>query len=455
MAKVTMPQLGETVADGTVTRWFKSVGDLVAKGDTLFEVSTDKVDTEIPAQFDGVLREILVREGETVDVGTVLAVIGDDESLDAATAPNTASAPRATSGAASATSVRVARASGSAAPLSPVVRRLLAEHGLEAADVAGTGPQGRITRADVLAHVRALATSGTSPDAEPLAGASLSPVVRRLLSEAGLAASDVTGTGPQGRLTRKDVESAIAARGARGVAPRGDEIVPFSRVRRLTAEHMVRSKATSAHTLMAKEVDYESVDALRRRVGPAFKQAEGFSLTYLAFNALATLQALGEFPHLNASVGQDELIVHHEVNLGIAVDVDGVGLVVPVVQDARRLGLTHMARAVRDLATRARSKKLTVQDTERGTFTITNPGPYGTLMTGAIINQPQVAILSTDGVSRKPVVVSHAGEEAIAIHSVGLVALTFDHRVIDGAYAARFLARFAEIIATRDWASEF
>ncbi|MDE3083190.1 MAG: 2-oxo acid dehydrogenase subunit E2 [Acidobacteriota bacterium] len=443
MAKVTMPQLGETVADGTVTKWFKAVGDVVAKGDTLFEVSTDKVDTEIPSQFDGVLSSILVQEGETVDVGTVLAIIGDDE-------PATAAAVVPARAARAAAPARGPRAA-SDAPLSPVVRRLLAEHGLDASDVAATGPQGRLTRDDVLAHVAAASASASSSAPEG-GGESLSPVVRKLLRESGLSASDVLGTGPQGRLTRKDVEAAIAG----GVAPRGgDEVIPFTKIRRLTAEHMVRSKATSAHTLMAREVDYERVDALRRRAGAAFKEAEGFSLTYLPFNALAVVQALREFPHLNASVGEDELVVHHDINLGIAVDVEGAGLIVPVVRDAPTKSLVEMARAVRDLATRARTKKLTVDDTAKGTFTITNPGPFGTLMTGAIINQPQVAILSTDGVTRKPVVVTDAeGGESIAIHSVGLVALTFDHRVIDGAYAARFLARLAEILATRDWAAE-
>ena len=446
-----MPQLGETVADGTVTKWFKKVGDLVAKGETLFEVSTDKVDTEIPSQFDGVLSSILVKEGETVDVGTVLAVIGDDEA-----APASSSAPAAALAGAPAPTrtggpVRD-RATGDA-PLSPVVRRLLAEHGLDARDVAPTGPQGRLTRDDVLAHVAASATAAIATAADAPEGAldALSPVVRKLLRENNLGTGDVVGTGPQGRITRKDVEAAIAAGPARG----GDEVIPFTKIRRLTAEHMVRSKATSAHTLMAREIDYERVDALRRRVGAAFKEAEGFSLTYLPFNALAVIEALREFPHLNASVGDDELVVHHDINLGIAVDVEGTGLIVPVVRDAPTKGLVEMARSVRDLATRARTKKLTVDDTAKGTFTITNPGPYGTLLTGAIINQPQVAILSTDGVARKPVVVTDAdGGESIAIHSVGLVALTFDHRVIDGAYAARFLARLAEILANRDWASE-
>ena len=451
MADVFMPQLGETVADGTVTKWFKAVGDSVTRGEPLFEVSTDKVDTEIPAQADGVLSEILVAEGTTVDVGTKLAVIGGgtDDELAASNAAAT-SAPAAASAAGPSTTAPALAPSNAGEKLSPVVRRLLAENGLDAADVTGTGPGGRITKDDVLAAAATTSASAATNVAQ------LSPVVRRLLSELGLEARDVSGTGPDGRITRRDVELAAAtSRGAPASAPReGDEIIRFSKIRKLTAEHMVRSKATSAHTLMVKEVDFEAVERVRRAQGGAFKAAEGFSLTYLPFIAVATLAALREFPHLNSSVGDDELIVHHTLNLGIAVDLDSEGLVVPVVKRADALTVTAMARTIRDLATRARTKALGVDDMSGGTFTITNPGPYGTLMTGAVINQPQVAILSTDGVTRKPVVVtSPDGTEAIAIHSVGLVALTFDHRAVDGAYAARFLARLAQLLQESDWAS--
>ncbi len=450
MPKVTMPQLGETVAEGTVTKWFKAVGETVDKGEALFEVSTDKVDTEIPAPAGGTLTAILVPAGQTVDVGTILGLI--DEEPEDATVPTPSSAPRDAGARADepplAAASRGRGESATAERLSPVVRRLLAEHHLEPGDVVGTGPAGRLTREDVLAHVAATTASAPTTGED----AAVSPVVRRLLREHGLSIRDVTGTGPGGRIQRRDVEAAATLT----QGSRSDEVVAFSTIRRLTAEHMVRSKATSAHTLMVREIDYENVERVRRREGASFKEREGYSLTYLPFNAVATVQALGEFPHLNASVGDDALVVHATVNLGIAVDLDGQGLVVPVVRDAATLSLREMAARVRALATGARSKRLTVDDMSHGTFTITNPGPYGTLMTGAIINQPQVAILATDGVSRKPVVVPGAdGEELIAIHSIGLVALTFDHRVIDGAYAARFLARLAEILETRDWASEF
>ena len=323
------------------------------------------------------------------------------------------------------------------------MRRLLAENGLTPDDVTGTGPNGRITKDDVLAA--AASRVSASPALQ------LSPVVRRLLAEKGLRAEDVVGTGPDGRVTRRDVEAAAGA-AAPSAAREGDEVIPFSKIRKLTAEHMVRSKATSAHTLMVKEIDFEAIERVRRSRGAQFKADEGYSLTYLPFVAVATLKALREFPQLNASVGNDELIVHHSLNLGIAVDLDSEGLVVPVIKRADSLGLREVARSVRDLATRARSKGLGIDDMSGGTFTITNPGPYGTLMTGAVINQPQVAILSTDGVTRKPVVVTGPdGSEAIAIHSVGLVALTFDHRAVDGAYAARFLARLASVLQDTEW----
>ncbi len=437
MTNISMPQLGETVADGTVTKWFKHVGDNVVKGEPLFEVSTDKVDTEIPAPATGVLTSILVGEGMTVDVGTTLATIdasGGPTSSDIETRPNSkSSAPPEFADASPATRAPPHGFGDRSSKLSPAVRRLLDEHKLAPEDVPATGPGGRLTRDDVLAFV---ASSGAA--APPL-----SPVLRRLLDDNHLDAASLRGTGKEGRLTRLDVESAIADAAATSPSA-DDEVIPFTNARRLTAEHMVRSKATSAHTLMVKEVDFERVESQRRQHGAAFMGREGFTLTYLPFIAVAALSALRAFPRINASVGDDELIVHRHLNLGIAVDLDGDGLVVPVIRDADQYDVFSIARRIRELAQGARSKKLMVDDMSGGTFTITNPGPFGTLLTGAVINQPQIAILSTDGISRKPVVVaSTAGEESIAIHSVGLLALTFDHRAIDGATAAGFLAHVA------------
>ncbi len=394
---VVMPQLGETVSEGTITVWHKKVGDTVSAEEVLFEVSTDKVDTEIPAPAAGVLTEIVVAEGETVGVGTRLAVI-DDGSADAKT-----EAPAAELAPAAAEPGEADEGGDMAAVLSPVVGRLIAEHGLNAADIAGTGRGGRITRRDVLAHVEA---------------------------EAG-------GAPP---------EPAIAE---------GDEVIPFSRVNRLTAAHMVRSKATSAHVLQAVEVDFSAVEAAREAHGRAWKAREGYSLTYLPFIARAVCRAIAEFPKINASVDGDALVVHRAVNLGIAVDLDFSALVVPVIRDAGDRSLADLARAIHDLAAKARGAGLIPDDMTGGTYTITNNGSFGTLITAPIINQPQVAVLSADGIARRAVVVTGAdGAEEIAIRPVGVLAQSFDHRAFGGAYSGAYLKRLKRIIETTDWPAE-
>jgi pyruvate dehydrogenase E2 component (dihydrolipoamide acetyltransferase) len=511
-----MPQLGETVTEGTITKWFKAIGDQVARDEPLFEVSTDKVDSEVPSPAEGVLTKILVEEGDTVDVGVTLAVIGDADGADATStdgASTDAAAPASVPAAPAAEPEPPAAPSGSvtstvepppppsapaspppaaappapeppapaAAPspvpsspapplngsggglvLSPVVRKLLSENRIDPAGIAGTGLGGRITRNDVEA---AIAQGGPPAAVEP---ASVPSIVDQAPTPAPAAAPttapappppapapaapsapSATPAAPPAPAPRAAPETAAA-----GKTPR-DEVVPFTNIRRRTAEHMVRSKATSAHTLMVKEIDYERVEQVRRSQGERFKAEEGFSLTYLPFAARAAVEALEQFPHLNSSVGDDALIVHHDVNLGIAVDLDNEGLIVPVVHNAEELNLRGMARRIRDLADRARNKRLSLDDISGGTFSITNAGPFGTLITGAIINQPQVAILSTDGVARKPVVVELPdGTESIAIHSVGLVAMTFDHRAVDGAYVARYLSLLSQILNDRDWAGE-
>ncbi len=416
-----MPQLGETVTEGTITKWLKQVGDSVAVDDLLYEVSTDKVDTEVPSAHAGVLRQILVPEGETVAIGAVLAVIADsqDEDIPDEVPPEPVAAPSAAPAAAETgrqtTELRApvtkARPSengrtGGDGFLSPVVRALLAEHGLEPAQVVGSGRDGRITRSDVLA-------AAANRRAAPVAPA---PVP----APASIAYPPATAAGD-------------------------DEIVEFTRARRTTAEHMVRSLATSAHTLVATEVDYHGVDAVRRAA----------QLSFLPFVARAVVDAIGEFPHVNASVGHDELIVHRGIHLGVAVDVDHEALVVPVVMDAGGKRLRALSDEVGTLATKARSKRLTADDLTGGTFTITNVGSYGTLVTAPVINQPQVAILSTDGVKMRPVAVRAAdGEWTIAVHPIGNLSLSFDHRAVDGAYAAAFLARVRDILESRDWTQE-
>ncbi len=472
-----MPQLGETVTEGTVTRWFKAVGDHVDRDELLFEVSTDKVDSEVPSPAEGVLTAILVEEGDTVDVGVTLAVIdgpGTPSGNGAAPAaeapppvpppaptppPAAAAPPTAPSGTTlpdepttAPAPAAPARPPGAATPgivLSPVVRRLLTDYDIDPAAIRGTGLGGRITRSDVEAVI---ARGGGNPSPVPsIAGSGAPPepasAARPEPPEPARAQAGAAPVAPT-------AETPAPAGGAAGAGGR-DQVVPFTNIRRRTAEHMVRSKATSAHTLMVKEIDYEGVERVRRAYGARFREEEGFSLTYLPFAARATVEALAEFPHLNSSVGDDALVVHHDINLGIAVDLDNEGLIVPVVHRAEELNLRGMARRIHDVADRARSKRLSLDDISGGTFSITNAGPFGTLITGAIINQPQVAILSTDGVSRRPVVVEGPdGSESIGIHSVGLVAMNFDHRAVDGAYVGRFLARMSDILNDRDWAGE-
>ena len=451
MSDVTMPQLGETVTEGTITRWAKAIGDRIEADEVLFEVSTDKVDSEVPSPAAGFLSEILVPEGETVDVGTRLAVISDQPggpgAAEAPAAPESAE-PAAEAPAPEEAPPASAPAPPAAAPapappeagssdngpgdrvLSPVVRRLLNENGLDPSQIDGTGVGGRITRADVLAAVdrqgRPAAGSQPAPAAPP-APAPAAP------APAPSAPVPSPATTPEG----------------------DDEIVPFTNIRRRTAEHMVRSKATSAHTFTAVEVDFHAVDQARGRVQESFRATEGFSVSYLPFIARAVIDAIGDYPRINASVGEDQLIIHKRVHLGVAVDLDLEGLIVPVIRDADSKRLRAIAREVRDLADRARTRRLSADEIAGGTFTITNPGPFGTMMTVPIINQPQVAIMSTDGIKRRPVVVETAdGGEGIVIHPVGLIGLSYDHRAIDGAYASAFLARCREYIETRDWAQE-
>ena len=486
--KVTAPwssRIGETVTEGTIIKWLKSVGDEVHQDEVLFEVSTDKVDSEVPSTASGYLADILVGEGETVDVGTRLAVISPepvgsgsggqssapaespkeesaspaatslppDPSPDAVSAPednqpftpavptpvSTARPPAAPSPSSSAQvdSVRTDETVTNGRLLSPVVRRLLAENGIDPSAVSGTGPGGRVTRADVLSYVDSRSGPGGGPPPRV-------PV------------TDPIPTLPDSALVRPPApvsrtEGPIAAPIPSGL----EEVVPFTNIRRRTAEHMVRSKATSAHTLTAIEIDFENVDRVRRAEQERFREEEGISLTYLPFVLRAVVEALREFPRLNASVGDDALIIHHGLHIGIAVDLDQEGLIVPVIHDADTKRLNGLARQVADLASRARSKKLTADDVTGGTFTITNPGPFGTLFTVPIINQPQVAILSTDGVKRRPVVITGSdGEESIGVHAVGILALSYDHRAVDGAYASAFLSSLRQAIESRDWSLE-
>ena len=444
---ITLPLLGESVTEGTITRWFKQVGDTVAEDEALFEVSTDKVDSEVPSPVSGVITEIVVPEGETVEVGTVLARVGGGGAAAPAAAP-AAEAPPAAAPAPAAPAPAPAHAAASPAPaaagasatagfvLSPVVRRLINENGIDPATVAGTGVGGRITRKDVEAVIAAGGGGAPAPAAAAPAPAAA--------PAAPAPAAPAAAPAP-----------AAAAPAPAAPAAAGDTSIPLNNIRRKTAEHMVMSKATSPHVLTAMEIDFEAVEVVRRRHKAAWKKEEGFSLTYLPFIMRALADAMRDFPMMNASLTGDSVTVHSDLNVAIAVDLNFDGLLAPVVKNVEGKRLRQLSRDVVDIATRARTKKVTPDDLSGGTFTITNAGQYGTMFQFPIINQPQVAILSTDGVKRKPVVVTDDfGSESIAIHSVGILALAWDHRAFDGAYAAAFLAKMREIIETTDWEAE-
>ena len=456
MAEITLPQLGETVTEGTITRWFKKVGDTIVADEPLFEVSTDKVDTEVPSPIAGTLTEIRVAEGETVAVGTVIAVVGGADAAPApppvatpapapvatpapapVIAPAPAPAPVATPAPAPApvaTAPVVAAQSNKL--LSPVVRRLVNDHGINIDALQGTGPGGRITREDVLDYIdrNGLATQTTpapAPVAAPAPIAAPAPVQ-----------APVSAPAPAPAVSR-------AALGDR------EQVIPLTKIRRLTGSHMVMSLETSPHAFTVVEVDYANVDKTRGSVKESWKSSEGFSLTYLPFISRAVVDALAEFPHLNASIDGDNLVVHSYVDLGIAVDLDYAGLLVPVVRSADAKRLRAIAREIHDLATRARGRKLSPDEITGGTFTLSNNGSAGALIAMPIINQPQVAILSTDAIVRKPVVVAMPdGSESIAIHPMGHLSMSWDHRAFDGAYAGRFLSRVKQILETQDWSAE-
>ena len=487
MAEVTLPQLGETVTEGTITRWFKKVGDAVSADEALFEVSTDKVDTEVPSPITGTVTEIRVQEGDTVPVGAVIAVVGEAAGAPepaaaaapepaapepaapepaAAAAPEPAAAPAPEPAAAPqpVAAAPVAEALAAPAPaavaepvapaaadatdadvpsdnrlLSPVVRRLVAEHNINVDLLTGTGPGGRITRDDVLDYIDRAAVATPAPVPAPPAAEAPAAPAPAAPAPAAPAPAAAQAASPAPAVT---------------VGER-DSTVRLSKIRKLTGSHMVMSKGVSPHAFSVVEVDFANVDIARNQVKVDWKASEGFGLTYLPFITRAVVEALEEFPHLNASVSDEDLVVHNFIDIGIAVDLDYQGLLVPVVRAAETKRLRAIAREINDLAGRARSRKLSPDEISGGTFTISNNGSAGSVLTMPIINQPQVAILSTDAITRKPVVVRSAdGGEGIAIHPVGNIAMAWDHRAFDGAYAAGFLVKIKQTLESRDWSAE-
>jgi 2-oxoglutarate dehydrogenase E2 component (dihydrolipoamide succinyltransferase) len=514
-----MPQLGETVTEGTILSWAKQVGDTIAEDEVLLEISTDKVDTEVPSPAGGVIREILVEEGTTVSVGTPLVVIaepGEDAEAtpaaasepaaepepepepapapEAAPAAETAPAPEAAppapeaaptpapapapepAPAAEAAPVEAPAATAEAAPtaqaaatspevsddapkrgvLSPVVRKLADEHGLDLSQVTGTGEGGRITRKDVMAYIDAAATKvAVEPEAAP------APPAPAAQAEAAPAAATPAPAAPAAVAEPAPPPPAPAPAPAApaslpAVAASADA-VPIDRLRRRIAENMVMAKRTAAHVWTSVEVDFENVERVRQANKDAFKGSEGFSLTYLPFISRATVDALNAYPVVNSAFDLDAgtQTFSKTINLGIAVDLNQKGLVVMSLRGAENLRLGGLARGIRALADKARAGKLEPDDLSGSTFSITNPGPFGSYMSAPIINVPNVAILSTDSIVKRPAVVTLPdGTDTIAIRHIGYLGLTWDHRVFDGSTAVLFLQRIKQNLETWDWAQE-
>ena len=457
--EVTMPKLGETVTEGVVSQWLKQPGDTIAFDDPLFEVSTDKVDSEVPSPYDGVLLEILVNEGDTVPVGTPIARIGEPGAATPTAAAPDAAAPESSEPATGPAAVPLPQAGNGQAgvPLSPVVRRLAAENDIDLSTVTGSGAGGRIRREDVeqaiaarpfpttpaAAHAAPPGVPGPAPAAATAPSAATAPATTPPTPAAAPAVAPPAAA---------QAPPAAAAKAASAVAP-GGEVVKLSRIRLITAERMVGSRKISAHVWTSLEVDFENVERVRQRHKDQFKKSEGVSLTYLPFVARAVCDALREYPAVNSSIDIEAqtMTFHQYVNLGISVDLDQQGLMAPVVKNADALNLRGLARSMATLAAAARSRTLSPADLSGSTFTITNPGPSASYASAPVINQPNVAILATDGIARRPVAVG----DAIAIHHTGILGFSYDHRAFDGSTASLFLQYIRDALQDRAWEAEF
>ncbi len=469
---VVMPQMGVSVSEGTITKWLKQEGETVAADESLLEISTDKVDTEVPSPGSGVVQQILVQEGETVEVGTKLAVIAPEGAAPAEEAPArpepAAEEPAAEAAAPSAEpeapapeaappppepepapappqAPAPAAADGDGAGektfISPVVARIASEHGVDVNQVSGTGRGGRVTKKDILAFVESGgAQEAQAPQPEPQAAAPAAPEGPPEpvpAPEPQLEAPPAPAAAPQPAMAQADVEA-------------GETFEPMSAMRRGIAEHMRRSLDTSAHVTSAIEVDMSNVVAIRKKLKSEYQRSYGVNPTYLSFVARATVETLRDYPWINGELRGDQIVTRNYVNLGFAVELaDGKGLIVPVVKHAEGLNLLGMARLVAEIAQRARDKKLMPDDVQGGTFTITNPGGYGTFHGTPVISQPQAAILGTYAVVKRPwVIQDNRGEDVIAIRPIMNLTLTYDHRLVDGALAGRFLRDLRERLET-------
>ncbi len=441
VVEVVMPQMGVSVSEGTITKWLKQVGETVQSDESLLEISTDKVDTEVPSPGSGVVQEIFVQEGETVDVGTKLATIapeGAEVAAEAPPEPATEQAARESEAASPAETPAPTAAPQPTAPapadgstdgrtfVSPVVAKIASEHGVDPAQVPGTGRGGRVTKKDILAFIERGAPAEAAPVPEPERAAPPAPAPPAPEAE---------------RPAPPQPARAPAAQAQPAAAQPGETLEPMTAMRRGIAEHMRRSLDTAAHVTSAIEVDMTKVVAIRSKLKKEFQESYDVNPTYLSFVARAVVETLRDYPWINGEIRGEQIVTRKYVNLGFAVELeDGKGLIVPVVKNAEGLNLLGIARAVTDVAQRARDKKLLPDDVQGGTFTITNPGGYGTFHGTPVISQPQAAILGTYAVVKRPwVVQDEFGEDVIAIRSIMNLTLTYDHRLVDGALAGRFL----------------
>jgi 2-oxoglutarate dehydrogenase E2 component (dihydrolipoamide succinyltransferase) len=461
---VIMPQMGESIAEGTITKWLKKVGDTVKRDEPIFEISTDKVDAEIPSPVAGTLTEIKVNEGQTVAINTVVATIGEAGEKPAAAPapapepkpapapePPKAAAPSAAPEAKPAPAAEAKKAEPApAAPppsrpapqaqpageaggarvesiedrirqrSSPLVRKIAQEHGVEIASIDGTGIHNRVTKNDILSYI----------ENRPQAAALAAPA-RAASAPAASAQPAAQASSPAAAPAPRPAPISVTDR---------DEVVAMTKIRKITAENMILSKRTSAHVTTVFQVDYSAIAKLRETHKDAFLEKNGVKLTYLPFIFRACVQSLKEFPQVNASIDGENIVYHKDVNLGMAVALDW-GLIVPIIKNADEKSILGLARATNDLAERARSKRLKPEEIQGGTFTVTNPGVFGSLFGTPIIPQPQVAILGVGTIEKRPVVITdQLGNDALGIRTMGYLALSFDHRLIDGADADRFMA---------------